>query len=219
MAVAPAELSQLAPRTTPTVLAGERRLPVLPALEALLPDGLQRGTTVAVDGGPGATALVLAVAAGPSIAGSWVAALAMPALGLATAGELGIALERLLVVPSGEARVVAAMVDAVDVVLLGRALNPQDARRLAARTRERGAVVLVPGGRWPLAPDVRLTVSSPAWDIPHERLASRTLVVTTSGRGAASRPRRADLVFPTVLGAVAPGFQALPHRVQPMKAA
>src|SRR3954463_126996 len=68
-------LRDLQRRTRPVAMAGERLLPVLRALEELLPDrGLRRGPTVAVGGGVGATSLALALAAGPSAAGSWCAA-------------------------------------------------------------------------------------------------------------------------------------------------
>ena len=55
-------------------------LPVLPALRGLLPEGLRRGTVVAV-GGWGL--LCLAVAAGASAAGAWCAAVGLPQLGRA----------------------------------------------------------------------------------------------------------------------------------------
>ena len=131
-------------------LARDRRLPVLPALEALLPGaGLRRGTTVAVGAAPGvagATSLALALAAGASQAGSWVAAVGLGSLGLVAAAELGVALERLVMVAEpgrdreGWASVMGALVDGFDIVLvaaLGR-LRPADARRLVARVRERG---------------------------------------------------------------------------------
>ena len=134
---------------------------VLPAFGGLLPgSGLRRGTTVAVDGRPGvagATSLALALAAGPSRAGSWVAAVGLGSLGLVAAAELGVALERLAVVAdpgperAGWASVVAALVDGFDLVLVaadGR-LRPADARRLVARVRERGAVLVAVGGELP----------------------------------------------------------------------
>ena len=103
-----------------TTLAGERLLPVVPALQALLPGrGLRRGSTVAVNR---SAALALALVAGASAAGSWVAAVGLPDLGMVAAAEVGIDLERLALVPAPGARawpaVVAALLDAVDVVLV-----------------------------------------------------------------------------------------------------
>src|SRR5439155_941436 len=86
-------------------LGAERVLPVLPELRELLPGGgLRRGSTVAVGarfdraGRPvwsaGATSLLLALIAAASRAGSWCAVVGVPALGVAAADELGVALDR-----------------------------------------------------------------------------------------------------------------------------
>ncbi|MDQ3680666.1 MAG: hypothetical protein M3378_09035, partial [Actinomycetota bacterium] len=104
--------------TRPVSLAGEQVLPVLPALQSLLPGGvLRRGSTVVV---VGSTSLALALAAAPSAAGSWCAAVGLPSLGLVAVAELGVSLERLALVgaPGGSwPAVVAALVDALDVVV------------------------------------------------------------------------------------------------------
>ena len=217
----------------PVDLARTRRLPVLPALAPLLPGGgLQRGTTVAVgtrDSLPGATSLALALAAGASQAGSWVAAVGLGALGLVAATELGVALDRLVLVADpgrqrdGWASVVAALVDGFDVVLVagqpedrgrgrgqglgrGTGLRPADARRLVARARERGAVLMAVGGDLPgERSPVRLTVVTAAWTGLGEgwgHLAGRRMTVETGGRGEAARPRRAELWLPDADGAV-----------------
>src|SRR5262245_32764926 len=83
-------LRQAAVRSRSVAMAGERTLPVVDALVPLLPDGgLRRGTTASVTGVGGATSLALALVAGGSAVGSWVAAVGIPALGLAGAGEVG----------------------------------------------------------------------------------------------------------------------------------
>src|SRR5437879_10744297 len=87
-----ADLRELSNQARPVSLARERTLPVLPALAGLLPEGgLRRGSTIAVSGG---TSLALALAAGPSQAGSWCAAVGLPSLGLVAAVEGGVVLER-----------------------------------------------------------------------------------------------------------------------------
>lgn len=145
---------------SPGALAGERLLPVAPALEGLFPSGgLRRGSTVAVTG---STSLALAVLAGPSAAGSWCAAVGLPALGLVAAAEMGVVLDRLALVPAPGPEwpaVVAALLDALDVVMVGTGwqVRTADARRLVARARERGAVLLVVGA-WNGA-DVRLSLA------------------------------------------------------------
>ena len=201
----PARTELVGPGTT---LADERLLPVVPALQPLLPSGgLRRGTTVAVTS---SAALALALIAGASAAGSWVAAVGLPDLGIVAAVETGIALERLALVPSPGARawptVVAAFLDAVDVVLVRSPprLPAAQARRLAARARERGAV-LVPLGAWSQPADLRLAVTSSAWQgigQGHGHLLARQVEVTIAGRGAATRERRFLLWLPSPDGTI-----------------
>jgi hypothetical protein len=198
-----------------TTLAGERLLPVVPALQPLLPGrGLRRGSTVAVGR---SAALALALVAGASAAGSWVAAVGLPDLGVVAAAEVGIDLERLALVPAPGARawpaVVAALLDAVDVVLVRSpaGLPAGQARRLAARAREHGAV-LVPLGGWSAAPDLWLAVTASAWQglgQGHGRLQARRVEVVVGGRGAAARERRAALWLPGPDGTIAPAPAAL----------
>ena len=191
-----------------TTLADERLLPVVPALQPLFPGhGLRRGTTVAV---ARSAALALALVAGASAAGSWVAAVGLPDLGIVAAAETGIALERLALVPTPGARawpaVVAAFLDAVDVVLVRSPprLPAAQARRLAARARERGAV-LVPLGPWSEPADLRLAVTDSAWlglGQGHGHLLARQAEVTITGRGAAARERQFLLWLPSPDGTI-----------------
>jgi hypothetical protein len=198
----PDALRQIAERVAPVALAAEQALPVLPAFAPLVPGGgLRRGTTVSVTGAGGATSLALALAAGPSAAGSWSVAVGFPDLGLAAAAELGLALDRLAVVgppdPATWSTVVAALVEAFDVVLVRppRHVRAGDARRLAARTRERGAIV-VQVGSTALPSDLRFTVADTEWQglgTGHGHLTARRVRVTVDGRREAARPRQADL--------------------------
>jgi hypothetical protein len=208
VAVAAQQLEHLVERTRPVSLAREHVLPVVPALQSLLPGGLRRGSTVAVTG---SLSLAVAVLAGASAAGSWCAAVGLPSLGLVAAAELGVSLGRLALVadpgPAAEwAAVTAALVDALDVVLVRPPahLKMGDARRLIARARERGAVLVV-AGRWDERADVRLSASVVGWDglgNGHGHLTARRVAVTAEGRGAATRPRRAELWLPGSTGGV-----------------
>ncbi len=206
-----ARLRLVADRVAPMALARERTLPVLPELAPLLPDGaLRRGSVVGV-GGMGATALALALAAGPSAAGSWMAVVGHPELGLAAAGEAGIALERLLVVSpdrSAWSAAVAALIGAVDVVLVSpdHPVRDGDARRLTSRLRERGSVLIHEGSRWGLGADVQLDIARSEWlglGVGHGVLRERRITVEGGGRGAAARPRSTDLLLPGPTGAPA----------------
>lgn len=197
-------LGGLAQSVRPVSLGG-RLLPVSPPLAGLLPGGgLRRGSTVAV---VDSTSLALALLAGPSAAGSWCAVVGVPTLGPAAAAEAGVDTARLAVVPAPGrewAAVVAALLDGLDVVAVcppGRSLRDGDARRLAARARERGAV-LVPLGRWDGA-DVRLSVASSSWEGVEGgagHLSARLVEVVADGRGAAVRSRRGRLWLPSADG-------------------
>ena len=202
-------LEELAEKARPVVLAGERLLPVLDPLAPLLPGGgLRRGSVVAV---ASSTSLALALLAGASAAGSWCAAVGLPSLGVAAAAELGVVLERfpLVAAPASTeewAWAVASLVDAVDVVVAKPPPHVRDAqaRKLAARARERSAV-LVTTGAWPGGADVRLAVTATAWEgvgEGHGRLRARRVDVVASGRGAAARERRLSLWLPGPEGAV-----------------
>jgi hypothetical protein len=182
------------------------------------------------DGAPrsmGATSLALAMAAGPTGAGSWVALVGLPALGLAAAAELGLALERVAVIdappPDTWATVVGALTGAFDLIVFGapaRAssvpVKAADVRRLTARARERGTVLVqvdtaaasVDGVGADVRPkraawsafeaDLRLVVVASRWQglgTGHGHLEGRQVTVEVTGRRSAARPRRTDLWF------------------------
>lgn len=182
-----------------------RVLPVAPALAELLPAaGLRRGSTVAVHG---ASSLLLALLAAPTAAGSWAAVVGMPSLGLAAAAEYGVDLSRLALVPRPGAElpgVVAALLDGVDVVAVhSETVQAAVARRLSARARHRGAVLLA-AGAWPGA-DVELSCRVSAWEGPESgygHLRERRVEVRAHGRGSAARPVSAVLELPGAAGAV-----------------
>ncbi|HVF31422.1 MAG TPA: hypothetical protein VM933_00180, partial [Acidimicrobiales bacterium] len=182
-------------------------LPVRPDLEELFPRrGLKRGSVVGLTtGAPGATSLAFATLAAASQQGSWTALVGLPAIGVVAAHEAGIDLTRCALVPDPGPTwptVVAALLDAIDLVVLAPPRNvvrAADARRLSARARERGAVLLVLGP-WPEGPDVRLRPSAATWTgigAGHGALAARTLDVVTGGRGAAARERRVQVRLPS----------------------
>ena len=217
------QLGELAERVRPVTLTREQRLPVLPALDGLVPGGgLRRGATVSVRSGVGgATSLAMALAAEASQHGSWVAGVGLPSLGLVAADELGVALERLVLVAAPErdtwGGVVAALVDGFDLVVLhaGRTgVRTADARRLVARARERGAVLLQLGPGWPEGADVQLEVTRARWeglDHGHGRLLARKVRVAGAGRGEAARPRQVDLWLPGADGQVGAAEPVVPE--------
>ncbi len=153
----------------------------------------------------GGCSVALSLAAAVTGAGGWVAAVGLPSLGLVAAGELGVDLRRLALVPApGEqwAAVVAALVDGFDLLMVRPpgAARPVEARRLAARVRERGAgLLVVDGPRWPESPDLRLAVGHSEWDglgAGHGCLTGRRAEVVASGRRIGGRDRRVTLWLP-----------------------
>lgn len=253
---ASAALRELAERIRPVELRSQQpTLAVVPGLEPLLPEGLVKGTTVAVGsaaGVGGATTLALALAAGPSRAGAWVALVGGDGgrngggsrgggggsgsgggsrggsgggsrggggegggmWGLVAAAGLGVALERLVVVAPGDrpvsgwGPVVAALVEGFPIVVVGPRvpLRPGDGRRLAARLRERGGVLVRVGdASVPSSAHVRLRVTEGEWqgvEAGAGYLRSRRVVVEATGRGAASRLRRCELLLPGPTGEI-----------------
>jgi hypothetical protein len=216
-----ARLREVGRRAQPIVLARDRRLLVPGEARALLPGGaLQRGSTVTVEGGlgAGATSLVLELAAAATAAGEWAGAIDLDGtFGGEAAAQAGVALERFAVIrataatsqgepgglpPARWAAVVAALLDGMSVVLaeVPRHAAAGDARRLVARARERGAVlvplVVAPGARWPADASVRLRATGGSWHglAPGAGLLTgRTRAVTIDGGGEAARTRTAVL--------------------------
>lgn len=189
----------------PVVLAGERVLAVPGPLGTRLPGGgVRRGTVVAVDGDPGAgaTGIAFELAAAATAAGEWAAAVELAAsLGGLAAGEAGVELERFALVrrvpPARWAAVVAALLDGISVVLAEVPMYARtgDARRLLARARERGAV-LVAMGPWPAEAALRLQATGSEWrglDAGEGVLARGDGRVHVDGRGVAPRERYAAL--------------------------
>jgi hypothetical protein len=198
-------LVEIAGRARPVVLAGERRLAVPGPLGDLLPGGgLQRGTVVAVEGsrGAGGASLVLALLTAATAVGEWAAVIdAGESFGALAAAEAGVALERLAVVRGGDpgrfGQIVATLLEGMTVVAatVPRQMRATEARRLVARAREQGSVLVAAGG-WPGEAALRLRAEGSAWSglgRGEGLLGARTLRVTVTGRGAAGRERTAEV--------------------------
>ncbi|WP_344858517.1 hypothetical protein [Amycolatopsis ultiminotia] len=184
-----------------------RLLPVVPALADLLPGGgLRRGSTVVVHS---STSLLFGLLAEVTVAGGWVAVAGVPALGVAAAAEHGVVTSRMALVPRPGAEypaVLAALLDGVDLVVTEpRSVKADVARRLSARARHRGAV-LFSLGHWPGA-DLELHCTPGPWTGLHGHgaghLRTRPVEVHVRGRGAAARPRSAEVLLPGPGGHVA----------------
>lgn len=177
--------------------------PVPDGLAPVLPEGLRRGAVTQVTG---STALVLEMLAHIETQRTalgdepWVAVVGCPTLGLVAAAEAGVKLERLLLVPEpgvDAAMVLAALIDGVDVVVMGEVgLSTADRRLLVARARERG-VALLAMSPWPGA-RVVVRVAGVRWrgiGAGEGRLRSRELLVDRLEAGETRRAHVA-LVLP-----------------------
>lgn len=180
-----------------TRLPGPPALPVDPRLAGLLPS-LVRGTTLTV---AGSTSLLLALLAEASATGGWVALVGLPGVGVLAASQLGLVLDRVVLVPDpgpDAPRVLAALLDGMDAVVVGAvALSDADRRRLSTRARERSAVLLTTT-TWPGA-SVVLTATATRWDGVGRgagRLRDGVLTVSRQGRGAAGQGWRGEVAMP-----------------------
>jgi hypothetical protein len=177
-----------------------KALPTHPVFAGVLPGGaLREGTVVQVEG---SMTLLMALLAGPSAGGGWVAVIGMPEFGIEAASRFGIALERLALVPDPGSQwltVAAALADVMPVVAVRPTtrVSPAEASRVQARLRQRGTSLLV-AGAWP-GSDARLGLEASEWhgiERGHGHLVDREVVVSTAGRGEFVRRARSRLRLP-----------------------
>ncbi len=167
-------------------------LPLDDALVPLLTRGLRKGQVIAVEG---STSLVLALVARASLDGAWTAMVGMPNVGVLAATRRGIDLSRVALIPYPGVQAPATLgvcIDDMDVVIAGQglAISDADRRRLAARARESGCVVIA-AGRWPGA-HTQLTVEEGRWGglgAGEGRLRERDVTVAITGRTAGTARR------------------------------
>lgn len=200
------DLAAAVARSRPVAAAETRLLRVPAPLAPLFPEGgIRKGATVTVEPLVGGCSVALALAGAVTSGEGWVAAVGLPSLGLVAAAELGVDLDRLALVPDPGDQwpaVVAALLDGFDLLAVrppGR-VRVGDARRLASRVRERGAVMLVVDApRWPESPDLRLSVARAGWEglhAGHGCLTGRRLEVVAGGRRVGGRERSRTVWLP-----------------------
>ena len=215
------ELQALVGRAGGRVGGVERMIPVRADLAALLPlGGIRRGTVAEISH----CGLLYAALADAMAEGAWAVLVGAPSLGLAAAADHGVPLERLAIVatppPDQTAVVVAALLDAIDLVVLGPqvAVRPSDARRLSARLRERNGVLFAMG-TWPENAELKLAVTATTWggaDHGHGHLRGWSLQVAVRGRGAAAQGRRGTVSLAAL--PVTPTLAVLPQTFTPTPA-
>jgi recA bacterial DNA recombination protein len=199
------------------VLAGDDLVPLLGPLQlALGVEGLRRGSTVLLSGaeGAGSTSLAFALLAQATTDGMWCSIVGPPDLGMVAAAELGVDLERLVVVAAPGARAataIGALVEGCDVVLLRLpvAMTRTEMLRLSARARQRRVLVVLladPKSRavaWPEAPDITVRIRSSVFygiERGGGRIAGRRVELETIQRRAAGSHAPVVLWLPSETG-------------------
>jgi hypothetical protein len=169
-----------------TMQAAKVDYPVFPVSETLhdlFPEGgLRRGAVYQLDS---SASLLWSLLAEASSRGVWCALVGMPDVGLAAGEEMGVNLDRLVVVPFPGQQwlpVVGALIDVVGIVALGSVPAPSDRAlsSLTGRLREREATLLVRHA-WPRT-EASIAVRSHRWQglgaghgLLHEHHVSLTL--------------------------------------------
>jgi hypothetical protein len=200
-------VAQLAAVTTVRSLAParDRCLPVDEVFASMLPDaGLQRGWVVGCSG-VAAWSLALGVISRAVGTGSWAAFVGTPAVGLEAAGELGVALARVVLVDAdGSSSVwaerVAAAADGFELIVTCPPVGAERvARRVRQRLQARGVVLLAVSPSTPsLACDVELASTAAMWAGIGQGsgyLMARRVAVAITGRRVPRR-RECELLLP-----------------------
>ncbi|MFS3127059.1 hypothetical protein ACLM5J_01495 [Nocardioides sp. Bht2] len=135
-------------------------MPIHPTLAGLVQ--LYPGASYRTD----SASLALALLAGPSREGQWVAAIGVDDFGAEAAAELGIDLSRTLLVPDPGGHwpeVTAALLDVTSVLLLRppAQVDAHTASRISARLRKRSAALVVQGA-WPQC-EAYLSIERQQW--------------------------------------------------------
>lgn len=198
--------AQFAQRVSARAEAGFGPIPVAPALASLLPSsGLERGGVYACAGDAPMSLLFSLVVTATSV-GSWLAFVDVPRVGLMAAHEYGVALQRVMCVNSGGhtqsyAQVVGALVDGIDLVVVSSpACSAAEARRIVARAKASGSVLIILGRAGQFSPDVVLSSSTTEWHF-HTHASSRTMSVQAHGRRVYNQ-RALTVQLPAADGAV-----------------
>jgi hypothetical protein len=197
-------------------MARERVLPVAGHVAELFSEGgLVRGRVLSCRG-MAATSASLDLVAAAVAAGSWLAVIDVPTLGLDAASELGVPLERIVAIDTslgektteanvGEraarwADVVAAAADGFEVILtcVPAEVTASTVRKVATRLQQRGVVMLVLGDPGPLVCDGVIDTIEQVWSgvgAGWGHLQQRTVDMSASGRRVPGR-RCVSLALP-----------------------
>jgi hypothetical protein len=176
----------------------ERVFPVSQAVQGLFPDGgLRRGVIYECE--PSAS-LIWSLLSEASNQGVWCALVGLPDVGVAAAEDMGVNVDRVVLVPTPGHQwlsVIAALSDVVGIVVVGAVSAPSERMlsTLAGRLREREVTLLVTSS-WPRT-EARVSVSAHQWQglgQGHGMLCEHRVSLTFTPRHG-HPVRRADMVI------------------------
>jgi len=176
----------------------ERVFPVSEVVQELFPEGgLRRGVVYQCDS---SASLIWSLLAESSRQGVWCAVVGLPDLGVAAAEDMGVNVDRVVLVPTPGNQwlsVIAALSDVVGIVVLGAVPAPSERMlaTLTGRLREREVTLLV-SSEWPRT-EARLSVSAQQWEglgRGHGMLCEHRVSLTFTPRHG-HPVRRCDLVI------------------------
>jgi hypothetical protein len=157
--------------------------------------------------------LAVGLAARPVAAGSWMAVVGLPMLGIELLAAMGIPLERVVAVDGGSgprdwAERTGAAIDGFELVLTRPPTGSERfTRKIGHRLQAKGAVLIPVGPVSPGVPcDLELVTTSIAWSGIHHgagHLRRRRATVRSEGRRM-PRPVEAELLVPGDDGRVVP---------------
>lgn len=184
-----------------------RQFAIPEALASLMPQGKVRaGSSIEVTG-PCGTSLALAFAAAAMGEESWCVLVGMPHVGLAACVDIGVDPQRTALVPAPGVQlspVLSALIDGIDVIVLGADLVLTAAQWRAAENRARTqGTLLIRVGK--ARCDLTVRSSSPRWlglARGSGRLRFRSARVSACGRGVAGASSSVGVRVPTPAGAL-----------------
>lgn len=185
-------------------------MPVDEVFASMLPDaGLTRGRVVGCTG-PAAMSLGLALVSRAVVAGSWLAVVGVPMLGVESAAELGVPLSRMVRVDADSSPVVwaeqiAAAADGFEVVMMRPPPGAERVmRRIRQRLQARGVVAIALGTTSGMACDLEFSTVEAEWSglgRGSGHLHARRAVVRLAGRRMA-RPVERTIWLPGPSGRI-----------------
>lgn len=195
----------------PVNLSLDRLLEVPEPLESLFPaGGIERGWSLGI-AGHGSWGLAMALLGTGLGEEGWVAVVGIPSFNLIAAASFGLRLDRVILVdepgPGRWATVIAALVEAVDVVVVApqSRIGARDARRLTGRAREQESVLFHLDGAktWPTKANLSLTTTVREWQglgQGHGHLQARRVCVEATGRRGGAKPVSVEVWLPDADG-------------------